>query len=69
MTVAAPFKIEDFAERRLLALQVLTSSERLTRKAGSFLGQCAVDQTPLSERQIEWLTQLADRAGIAVEAQ
>lgn len=67
MTVETKHRIGDFADRRLLALEVLTRSERLTRKAGSFLGQCAVDQTPLTERQLEWLTQLAERAGLAVE--
>lgn len=57
-----------FDARRALALQVLGSDARLTRKAGSFLGQCAVDETPLSPKQSEWLEQLAERAGFAVEA-
>lgn len=67
MNALAPNEIHDFDQRRLLALEVLTRNERLTRKAGSFLGQCAVDPTPLSERQLEWLAQLAERAGIALE--
>lgn len=58
----------DFDTRRRLALEILTHSDRLTRKAGSFLGQCVADRTPLSDRQQEWLEQLADRAGLTVEA-
>ena len=67
MTTQAPLQIHDFDQRRQLALEVLTRSERLTRKAGSFLGQCVVDRAPLSDAQTEWLIQLAERAGIAVE--
>jgi len=36
----------------------------LTRKAGSFLGQCVTDPAPLTERQAEWLAQLLERAGL-----
>lgn len=56
----------NFEERRSLALAILGSAITLTRKAGSFLGQCAVDPTPLSDRQAEWLGQLAERAGLEV---
>lgn len=36
----------------------------LTRKAGSFLGQCITDPAPLTDRQAEWLAQLLERAGL-----
>jgi hypothetical protein len=36
----------------------------LTRKAGSFLGQCITDPSPLTDRQAEWLTQLLEKAGL-----
>lgn len=57
----------DFAQQRAAALEILAKSERLTRKAGSFCGQCAVDPMPLSEAQMTWFLQLAERAGVAVE--
>lgn len=37
---------------------------RLTRKAGSFLGQLAVDPTPLSDKQADWLGTLLERSGL-----
>jgi len=58
---------DSFLTRRSAVLDILQRSEKLTRKAGSFLGQCTVDPTPLTERQIEWFAQLAERAGVAVE--
>ncbi len=58
----------DYATRRAAALEILTTSETLTRKAGSFLGQCVADECPLSERQETWLGQLASRAGVEWEA-
>ena len=57
----------DFSRRRSLALRILTSDERLTRKAGSFLGQLCVDPSPLTAKQIEWLETLGERAGLAME--
>lgn len=56
-----------FEQRRAVALAILNSDERLTRKAGSFLGQCAVDATPLTDKQADWLATLAERAGLVVE--
>lgn len=53
-----------FEKRRALALAILTDGERLTRKAGQFLGQCVVDPTPLSAKQNDWLVTLAERAGL-----
>lgn len=57
-----------FEERRKVALEILVHGERLTRKAGSFLGQCVVDPSPLSPAQTEWFATLAERAGISLEA-
>lgn len=58
-----------FATHRDAALALLNSESRLTRKAGQFLGQCAVDPMPLSEAQRGWLATLLDRAGLpAMEA-
>lgn len=37
---------------------------KLTRKAGSFVGQCAVDPQPLTEAQASWLATLLERAGL-----
>ncbi|MEC7819192.1 MAG: hypothetical protein VX454_11095 [Pseudomonadota bacterium] len=52
---------------RTTALAILTGSERLSRKAGSFLGQCVADPAPLSEKQADWFEQLAERAGVEWE--
>ena len=49
---------------RTTALAILTGSERLSRKAGSFLGQCVADPAPLSDKQADWFEQLAERAGV-----
>lgn len=58
----------EFEKRRAVALTILNDAGvTLTRKAGSFLGQCAVDPSPLTERQGEWLCQLAARAGVTME--
>ncbi|SMQ68894.1 hypothetical protein SAMN06297468_1166 [Altererythrobacter xiamenensis] len=53
-----------FPTHRDAALALLHSDNRLTRKAGQFLGQLAVDTMPLSDAQAEWLTKLLDRAGL-----
>lgn len=52
-----------FQARRGAAMLLLTSATGLTRRAGSFLGQCIVDPAPLTEAQAEWLGKLLDRAG------
>ncbi|MEH6715961.1 hypothetical protein [Parasphingorhabdus flavimaris] len=57
----------NFEQRRQDALAILNNAERLTRKAGSFLGQCAVDAAPLTDRQAHWFEQLAERAGLRTE--
>lgn len=53
-----------FTTPRDAALALLNDPhQRLSRKAGSFLGQCAVDDAPLSLKQLEWLETLLERAG------
>ncbi|RYM11019.1 hypothetical protein [Sphingobium cupriresistens] len=53
-----------FIDHSAAALALLNQGGRFTRKAGSFLGQCAVDPTPLTPSQSEWLSTLLDRAGL-----
>lgn len=52
----APFK-----DHRSAALALLNGGFRLTRKAGQFLGQIAVDATPMSDAQADWLAKLLDK--------
>lgn len=53
-----------FNSHRDAALALLTSGCVLSRKAGQFLGQIAVDSAPLSEAQYGWLAKLLERAGL-----
>lgn len=53
-----------FSTPRAAALALLNGDSRLSRQAGSFLGQTAVDPTPLSEAQRKWLDTLLARAGL-----
>ena len=53
-----------FTNHRDAALALLYGTGRLSRKAGQFLGQLAVDSTPMSEAQADWLAKLLDRAGL-----
>ena len=53
-----------YTSHRDAALALLNKGDRLTRKAGSFLGQLAVDGTPMSEAQRGWLATLLARAGL-----
>ena len=53
-----------FPDHRQAALALLTSTSRLSRKAGQFLGQLAVDPSPMSDAQADWLAKLLDRAGL-----
>jgi hypothetical protein len=62
------YTLNDHAGRKAAALAILAGSERLTRKAGAYLGQVVADETPLSDKQIDWFLSLAERAGVAVEA-
>ena len=50
-----------FPNHRPAALALLNGNHRLSRKAGQFLGQLAVDPTPMSEEQGDWLAKLLDR--------
>ncbi|MES2119744.1 MAG: hypothetical protein V4513_04110 [Pseudomonadota bacterium] len=54
-----------FLDQRAAALALLNGSSRLSRKAGQFLGQLAVDSTPMSEAQTDWLAKLLERAGLS----
>ncbi len=54
-----------FPDHRQAALALLNGSHPLSRKAGQFLGQLAVDPTAMSEAQASWLTRLLDRNGLA----
>ena len=47
---------------RTAALALLNGEFRLTRKAGSFLGQLAAEPGPLSDAQGSWLSTLLERA-------
>lgn len=53
-----------YSDHRAAALALLNGTNRQTRKAGQFLGQIAVDPSPLTEAQAEWLAKLLDRAGL-----
>ncbi|MFM7011185.1 MAG: hypothetical protein ACKO0Z_17985 [Betaproteobacteria bacterium] len=53
-----------FPDHRAAALALLDGNHRLSRKAGQFLGQLAVDKTPMSQAQADWLAKLLDRAGL-----
>lgn len=53
-----------FTSQRQAALALLTGNSRLSRKAGQFLGQIAVDPSPMSAAQADWLAKLLDRADL-----
>ena len=53
-----------FADHRAAALCLLNGDQRLSRKAGQFLGQLVVDPSPLSEAQTAWLAKLLERNGL-----
>lgn len=59
MTYAEPFR-----SQREAALALLSVNTRLTRKAGSFCGQLAVDPTPMTSSQRSWLDTLLQRASL-----
>lgn len=50
-----------FTSHRDAALALLNRGEGLSRQAGSFLGQLAVDPTPVSDKQGAWLGKLLER--------
>lgn len=53
---------QPFDNQRGAAFAILKSGVKLSRKAGSFLGQCVVDPTPLTEKQRDWLCMILTRA-------
>ena len=53
-----------FPDHRAAALALLNGTGRLSRKAGQFLGQLAVDSSPMSKLQTEWLATLLERADL-----
>ncbi|MFZ5696164.1 MAG: hypothetical protein ACOY4N_11030 [Pseudomonadota bacterium] len=53
-----------FIDHSAAALALLNSGGRFSRRAGSFLGQCVVDPTPLTPAQAAWLGTLLERAGL-----
>jgi len=55
---------------RSAALALLNANDPpLSRKAGQFLGQVAVDAVGLSPAQADWFGKLLDRAGISLETE
>ena len=53
-----------FPDHRQAALALLTGNHRLSRKAGQFLGQLAVEPSPMSEAQADWLAKLLESGPI-----
>ena len=53
-----------FTDHRQAALALLSGNHKLSRKAGQFLGQLAVDPLPISKAQAGWLAKLLERAGL-----
>lgn len=53
-----------FPDARAAALALLNGDARLTRQAGQFLGQVAVGRTPLTVKQLDWLSKLLARASL-----
>ena len=58
-----------YPNHRQAALALLTGNHGLSRKAGQFLGQLAVDPSPISEAQADWLSKLLDRAALPALAE
>lgn len=55
---------QPLTNHRKAALALLNADTKLSRKEGGFLGQIAVDPSPLSAKQAEWLAKLFERAGL-----
>lgn len=53
-----------FPDHRQAALAFLCGNHPLNRRSGQFLGQLAVDPSPLSDAQLSWLGKLLDRSGL-----
>lgn len=54
-----------FSDHRQAALALLNGNRRFTRKAGQFLGQLAVDPSPTSDAQADWLDRLLAKHRLA----
>lgn len=58
----------NFDTRRAAALALLnTNDPPLSKKAGQFCGQIAVDAVALSPAQADWFGKLLDRAGLSLK--
>lgn len=55
---------ETFPNHRQAALALLNGNFPITRKAGQFCGQLAVDATPMSDKQRDWLATMLNRHGL-----
>ncbi|MEO9469212.1 hypothetical protein [Parasphingorhabdus sp.] len=55
---------EPLHTQRDAAIALLTDGGKLTRKAGSFLGQLVAAETPMTERQSNWLNKLLEKADL-----
>ena len=53
-----------FPDHRQAALALLNGNHRLSRKAGQYMGQLAVDPSPMSEAQADWLAKLLAKHGL-----
>lgn len=51
-------------ERAAALLQLTAHADTLTPKGGQFLGQIAVSENPLTEKQANWLGKMLERAGL-----
>lgn len=56
--------VDAFRNHREAALALLNGRYRLTRSAGQFLGQLAVDPSPMSDKQAAWLSKLLEKNGL-----
>lgn len=53
-----------YSSQRHAALALLNRGGSFTRKAAHFLGQLALDASPMTEAQSQWLDKLLARAGL-----
>ena len=57
--------IRPFESHRDAAMALLTDHHRKqNRRSGQFLGQLAVEDFDLSDKQADWLAKLLERAGL-----
>lgn len=55
---------QPFARHREAALALLHNATGLSLKVGGFLGQRAVDPTPMTPKQAAWMANLLEQAGL-----